>query len=453
MSVSLSLGFSACAQDRMHFINLATCSAVIQCVISLEDCLDERLFSESVNQVLASEPILECLWVDSSLFPRWEQAKSNHQDRFQLIHTLNLKQDLDDFMSAPLDPRTDSLTQTRIFRSQNPEGAKDTLCVKISHAVSDSGGLRYFVVKLGETYAKLREDPNYQPSKTVTERNGWQVFRQLPFKQKIRLFQKGRKNFISKGQWRIPFHSQRTGEMTYVTKTLDPEQFSALSQYAKENGASLNQVMLTSYVRALRRFTSADFNTLLPVVNTLDLRHYLRRQRTPGVCNLSVPLLLEVVFQEGDSFEETLVQVKSKMLEQKKSVPGVFQALAMELLFLAPFYLVNKLFNKLFSEASLSGVSIPLFSDGGSANVPIPGHNLLHSYGVGPVAYPLAFMVTATTFKNTVTWAAGFCQEGISRESIVHFFDLMVEEFPLPRAVADEMGSVPKNLISQAIDS
>ncbi|WP_333029735.1 MULTISPECIES: WS/DGAT domain-containing protein [unclassified Microcoleus] len=453
MSVSLSLGFPACAQDRMHLINLGTCSAVIQCVISLDDCLDERLFSESVNRVLASEPILQCQWVDSSLSPRWEQAKSDHQERFRLIQTVNLKQELDDFMSAPLDPRTDSLTQTRIFRSQDHEGAKDTLCVKISHAVSDSGGLRYFVVKLGETYAKLREDPNYHPPKTVTERSGWQVFLQLPFKQKIRLFQKGRKNFISKGQWRIPFDSQRTGGMAYVTRTLDQEQFSALSRYAKENGASLNQVMLTSYARALRRFISAELNTLLPLVNTLDLRHYLRRQGDPGVCNLSVPLLLEVVFQEGDSFEETLVQVKSKMLEQKKSVPGIFQALAMEILFLAPFYLVNKLFNKVFSEASVSGVSVPLFSDGGTANVEIPGHNLLHSYGVGPIAYPPTFMVTATTFKNTVTWAAGFCQEAISRQSIAHFFDLMVEEFPLSRNVADELGSVAKNLISQPLDS
>lgn len=437
----------------MHFINLGTCNAVIHGVIAIDGCLDEVLLSKSLDLVLESEPILNCQWVENSLFPKWKQAKSDSEERFQLIQTVNLKEELDNFMSASLDPRTDSLIQIRLFRSQDPSGANDTLCLKISHVVSDSGGLRYFVLKLGETYGKLREDPAYRPATTVTERSSWQIFLQLPFKQKIRLFQKGKKDFVSKGQWRIPFESQSIGGMTYVTRTLDQEKLSVVFRYAREKGVSLNQVMVTAYARALHRFTSAELNTALPLMNTLDLRHYLKRQRTPGVGNFSVPLLLKIVFQQGDSFEQTLAQVKSEMLEQKKSIPGVFQALAIEMLFLAPFYLVSKLFNKLFEEASLSGVSVPLFSDGGSANVEIPGHTLLHAYALGPIAYAPSFMVTASTFNNTVTWATGFCEEAISRQSIEHFFDLMVEEFSWLSAATNGIGSDPKNLISQSTDS
>lgn len=446
--MSLPLGFATSAQDRMHFINLGTCNAVVQCVFSLEDCLDERLLSKSVDLVLESEPILKCQWVEGLLSPRWEQAKSDHQERFGLIQAVNFKEELDDFMAAPLDPKTDSLTQTRIFRSQDPDGAKDTLCVKMSHVVSDVSGLRYFMYKLAETYGKLREDPVYQPPKTAPHRSGWQVFLRLPFKQKVRLFQKGKKDFVKKGQWRIPFSSPTSGGMAYVTRTFDQEKFSALSRYATENGTSMNQVMLTGYARALRRFTNAELNTSLPLINTFDLRHYLRRESTPGICNLSVPLVLDVIFQAEDSFEQTLAQLKSEMLKQKKSVPGVFQGLAMEMLFLAPFSYLQKLFNKFFAEASLSGVSIPVFSDGGNANVEIPGHNVLHVYGVGPVAFAPAFMVTASTYKNTLTFAAGFCEESISRQSIAHFFDLIEEELPFPSVVAAGIGSVPKNLIS-----
>lgn len=439
--MSLSSSFPAVAQDRMHFINLGTCNAVIQCVLSIKDCLNERVFAESIDRMLESEPILRCQWIDSSLFPRWKEVGSDHEQQFQLLHVINLDQEMGNFMSAPLDPRTDSLIQIRIFRSYPATGARDTLCVKLSHVVSDLGGLRYLVYKLAETYAKLREDPDYRPAQAVLERSGWQVFFRLPFKQKIRLFQKGKKDFVAKGQWLIPCDRQSNEGMAYATRTLDGEKFLSLSRYARENRASLNLVMLAGFARALRCLAGVASDTSLPLMNTLDLRHYLRKERTPGACNLSVPLLLEVVFQADDTFEQTLAQLKSTMLEQKKSIPGVFQALSLEVLFLAPFFAVKKLLDRVFAEAAASGVSVPLFSDGGTAKVEIPGHTLLHSYGVGPITYAPAFMVTASTFEDTVTFAVGFCEASISRESIAHFFDLMVENLPLHNSVADGIGS------------
>jgi NRPS condensation-like uncharacterized protein len=54
---------------------------------------------------------------------------------------------------------------------------------------------------------------------------------------------------------------------------------------------------------------------------------------------------------------------------------------------------------------------------------------VVYSYGVGPVAYAPAFMMTASTFRNTVTLAVGFCESSISRSDMGKMFDLMVEEF------------------------
>lgn len=425
----------------MHFINLGICNAVVQGIFSFDESLDEKLLAESLDRLLESEPILKCRWVEQPGCPRWEPVTSEQPERFQVVLTTNVQQDLDDFMSAPLDPRTDSLIQIRVFRIYEPDGIKDTVCFKMSHVVSDVAGLRYFVLKLGETYAKLKENPDYQPPKPVARCGGWQVFFQLPSRLKTRLFQKGRKDFIKKGQWRIPFNSQGTGQMTYETRTFNSEKVAALSDYAKNKGASLNQVMLTAFARALHRFTRAETDTLLPLINTFDLRHYLRRDECPGICNLSVPLVPEVVFRANDSFEQTLAQLKTEMLEHKKSVPGVFQALSIELLFLAPFSLVNQLIKQSLAQVALNGASTPLFSDGGSANVGIPGHKVRHIYGVGPIAYPPTFMVTLSAFQDTVTLATGFCQEAIARQAIVEFFDLIEEELSFAYVVSTGINS------------
>lgn len=421
----------ACAQDRMHFVNLTTCNAVIQCVLSLDDCLDENLFLESVSRVLDSEPILRCQWVERSGSPRWDPSGSDHQDFFRLVPAASLEPDLSDFMGATLDPRVDALVQVRVFRVSAAGATKDTLCVKISHVASDLGGLRYFVLRLAETYGKLREGSGYRPADGPITRGGWQVFQHLSLNQKLRLFRKGKKDFLKKGQWRIPFHGLGRGGVRYITRTADQDQFQALSQYAHRHRATMNQVMLAGFARALRLFTGAEPGVALPLINTLDLRHYLRGERAPGICNLSVPLLPTVAFHDGDTFESTLAQVKSEMLEQKRTVPGVFQMLSIEMLFLAPFSFVRKQFDKIFAEAERNGTSIPVFSDGGPADVKIPGHRVVHAYGTGPVAYAPAFMVTASVFRNSITWATGFCEESISCAAIEHFFDLMFRELPL----------------------
>lgn len=428
-------GFTAFAQDRIHFLNQSMCDAVVQAVVSFDQCLDEKLFTESLDRLLESESILKCQWVDRAGFPRWELSPCELAERFQLVLSEDIQQDLDSFMSVPLDPKTESLIQVRIFRVQEADGLRDTACFKLSHVVSDVSGLRYFLQKLGDTYAKLRENPDYQPVKADARCGGWEVFFRLSRKQKIRVLQKGHKDFIKKGQWRIPFDSQETGGMTYHTRLLPADKFLGLTQYAEEHHVSLNLVMLTSFARALRRFSNAETEASLPLINTFDLRHYLRRGQCPGICNLSVPLVPSVSFRDGDTFEQTLSHLAVAMLEQKKSVPGVLQALLMELMFFVPFPLISRMIRQSMAQISSSEVSTPLFSDGGSANIEFPGEKIRHVYGVGPIAYAPLFMMTASVFQNTLTLAIGFCQESISCQSIDHFFDLMEEEMSLRQTV------------------
>lgn len=421
--------FPASAQDKIQYISLATCNGVVQCVFTLDSCLNEDLFFKSFDLVLDSEVILQCQWVNNSVSPYWLRSEEKHKDRFKLLEVVDVQQAVEEFISSSIDPTTDSLVQLRIFRHQGENTLQDTFCLKMSHVVSDGSGLRYFLQSLAETYGVLQNDQEHTPSPVTVRRDGWQVLDKLPAKKRWQLLQKGKKNFLKPGQLKVPFSNCTHKKQIYITYKLDREQIENLIQYAKDRGATLNQVMLTGFARALRRFTNAGSDVLLPIINTLDVRHYLRHGDMPKICNLSVPLISNIHVNQEDSFADTLSFVKSDLISQKRAMPGVLPAIAMEILFLIPFAWVDWLLTQAFDQAAESGIGTPLFSDVGNTDIPIPGHQVVYSYGLGPVAYAPAFMMTASTFRNTVTLAVGFCESSISRSDMGKMFDLMVEEF------------------------
>lgn len=421
--------FPASAQDKIQYISLATCNGIIQCVFALDSCLNEELFFKSFDLVLDSEVILQCQWVNNSVSPYWSLPEEKHKDRFKLLQVVDVQQAVEEFISCSIDPTTDSLVQLRIFRHQDENALQDTFCLKMSHIVSDLSGLRFFLQSLAETYGALQTGQECAPSPATIRRDGWQVFSKLPPKKRWQLLQKSKKNFLKPGQWKIPFDNYNYEAPTYTTYQLGQEQIERLTEYAKERGATLNQVMLTGFLRALHRFTDAEPDSSLPIINTLDLRHYLRHGDTPKICNLSVPLVSNINFNRKDSFEDTLSGIKSDLMSQKRTMPGILPAVSMEVLFLAPFSWISWLFNQAFSQFAESGICTPLFSDGGNADISIPGHQVVYAYGLGPIAYAPAFMMTASTFRSTVTFAVGFCESSISRSNMNKIFDLMAEEF------------------------
>lgn len=427
------------SQDRMHFINRMNCNQQINSIIHLDGRVDEGRFARAVRLAVDAEPILGCRFVVRPWRPYWERHPNlDRLEFFDSRETAEVERDTRDFLGLPIDPCRDPLVRLRLLR----HGDNDTLCAKICHVVGDLGGLREFVYAVGEIYGRLGDDPGYvPPPRAPGDRGMWPVFRSMGVRRRLKMLRRGRKDFIKPERWRLPLDGASGREPAYTFKRIRKDDFAAIVAAARAHRATLNEVVLTAYFRALCRWTSVPDGEDMPLVNTMDLRHYLPGRRAGSICNLSAPLVPVFKAVADEPFWATLARVAAEMRQQKRSSPGLMPALLMGVMFQAPFFLLERLFGKLFETGRRKGTSIPTFTDGGDVRFELAGTSIRNIIGVGPVAYPPNFFFSSGTCRDSMTWVVAHCKSDSTTSSIEQLLEDMASDL-LDAALAPDLAAV-----------
>jgi len=389
----------------------------IQVVMKLNGRLDFDKLSKAVKLTTDEQPVLGCRFVVDDP-PYWKRIENIQESMLcSLVETDNAEEAVEKFLESRLDMDNDPMVKVALIRSDQ----YDTLGIKINHACSDGGGTKEYVHLLAHIYSCLDRDGYYEPNPVVRSRKDHEkAFRTLGIENP-----KADKSIVDfhRTVWPFPWKAGGCSKNTpFVICRLPKGQLDVLSKYGKARGATINDLIVTAFYRAMFKITQPPYGIPMDMGITVDLRRYLPDGKAEAIRNFSGGIVTRIPRVMGESFEKTLARVVSVMKNKKARNPGYKNATAAERMEQVNFYQSLAYFKimSLLSEiqAHFCFYCSPVLSNIGIiSKSPIKfGKNIVtDAYIIPPVVRAPGFLLVASSYNGTLTLAAGYYEGSISR--------------------------------------
>lgn len=398
-----------------------------RCVVTFAGQVDAERMARAVRLTLDAEPVLGCRFVEHPRRPYWERR--DDLDRTPLcpvVEPPDLESALWQFMAAPVDPCAGPQLQARLFRSD-----RDTLCIRINHMVADAGGTMDYVGLLARTYRELSLDPTYRPQPNLRGNRGQgQVLRRVGLRSLLRACCRFS---YPRSAWGFPATSRDFSGRSFAIRRIAPERLASIKAYCHQHQATVNDVLLAAFYRALFEVLDPPLGVPLPVQMTVNLRRYLPAGQAEAICNLVGVFFPAITRKQGATFGDTLAETHVVMEAAKVDHPWLGEALYIELAFLSGLWLVRRIAQRIIGRAVMSGKMHPFFANVGIVDprqVDFGDERVIDVALFGPVPYPPACLLSVNTFGETMIVTTGFCTTATDRRMVERFLDLFVCELP-----------------------
>ncbi|PFH72527.1 condensation protein [Bacillus cereus] len=428
--------YSVTPQDRMNYLlGLYSADQQINVVLYFPIGISKKILEQSVKITLQLQPVLNSRFVENDI-PYWEERSSCTNSPICLFAEGN-DQELEimaiDFIKEPGDRIQGPMVQTKLLRGTTT----DMLVVKLSHLCSDGAGIKEYINLLGAIYTQL--SLGQSKDQIIKEfDDGNESFRdQLPvFKYAGIPDVKSayRPNQAQQASlWSFPSQPSKNTFPKMSVRRLSHEQTLRLTQWTKAQQATLNDVIMTAYFRALSRFTVyAEPRTAEKMIGlTIDLRRYLPNYTTGAICNLSGMEMPVIKMEDDESFNQTLVRVKQSMDKIKSQNPGLSSAAGMEILADMKLSEVKEIYNQQYEKALQMGMALPLLTNFGViADEPIKFGKVQaeDGYMTSPIMYAPFFSMGASFYNGRLTFTIGYHTPDTSKEKVENFLESVVNQ-------------------------
>ncbi len=408
----------------------------VHCVMDVEEPLDLLRMRRAIRLTMDAEPVLGCRFVASAWRPHWERREDlDTLELCDLLETKDRDGDLDRYLCRPTDPCVEPIVQARIFR--HDQG--DTLCLKVHHINADGGALKQYASLLARAYKKLADNPAFvlpvnlhgrREIDQVLERFGWRDF----FPRLRRAWRDLSQRFWPPRNLRLPFRARLPNtERTYILRHFSPQEVAVLQRYARLHDATMNDMLMTAYLRAWYRVLApTDPRLPLRVMATVDLRRYLPSRQAEALCNLSNFFGAKLPSHEditGD-FSRTLAVIHKQVEEQKQSYIGAGDILLMiPLLRYLPYALSRMVFRYTFR--LVDALLPPTMTNLGHiepAALDLGGPTVRNAFLTASVIYAPHFAPAISGYDQQLTISAGICSEIVDPTLVQRILQEMFSE-------------------------
>lgn len=280
----------------------------------------ERL-RRALALVVEAHPILGCRLVRHPGRPYWEPVGAGEGgDPFVATSDPGA---YEAFTLEPQDPCRGPQVRVCVLG----EGGGARIALRVAHTLCDAGGTKELSGLLSSTYAHLAVEPGYRPPPGGGSRSGRQVVRRLP----LRAWPVACMSFlrvVRTGFFPHETHSLRLprGERTplaRLARDLPAGRVAALAGKGRAAGATVNDILLAAFYRALVAAEPWDGRSGLRAQMTVDMRRYLPSGRGDELCNLSSFEYPFIVRDPGGGFDGTLAAVRGITRRIKRGHPGL----------------------------------------------------------------------------------------------------------------------------------
>lgn len=369
--------------------------------------LDADLLARAVRLSLDAEPVLGCGLRTSTMRGWWQR-----------------RDDLDAFVPFSLLPTTDADTDAaRLLVAQIPDKGpqvmvtllrspdRDGVVISMSHNVADGQSVKQYAYVLAHMYTRLAADPSFVPDPNLAARpRAQEVWDSLSDEQRQQAAKEPR---MTMPNWVFPPTSSTGQGRTLRELRLGPERLASIRRHGKLHGATVNDMMLTAFFRALTRVFPQPAGKPLSLSFAAEHRRYLTGEAEPPISNLAVTIWLGVENLVGEGFDDTLDRIVEQTSLWRGSLWGLrsgVRTAGLTRIGYEPMRMVLKAIARLTAG---SGKSSPIFTNIGvideqrlsfGSDVPVDARMS------GPAGFGASFVATVSTYRDTLTVSMGFCE-------------------------------------------
>jgi NRPS condensation-like uncharacterized protein len=377
-------------------------------VIKYDNHIDENRFVTSINAVLSNIKHMRSV-VTRVKNKLYFQPAEDIALKINLVHSEDTNGEIERFVISSTDPFTSLPVSVLIIRNYC-----DTICFKLDHIYADGSALKLLYYLLVEHYNTGKINTAINPDRDIK-----QITKQFSLLNKLKLML----DFTPPRPGILPKIKDITTVDKYVVKRIvQKPDFLKIKQSCKNNGITINDLLLTSFWLSILDVYSIPDNYPYLFMIPFDMRRYITDDKKNIVGNFSSAEFIKFDRKTNESFIDAALRVSILMKKAKDNIPGIRALLMNRLSFLQGI----KKIEELYKTAALYKSGFCNLSNVGiieNSKVTFSETKPVDAYICGPIQYPRGLIITAATFNGTLTLTCSSSDKDNFRQYVVKIMD------------------------------
>ena len=392
--------------DQIQFFLRSYADQQMRFVIFLGQQLNFEILKKAMRMTICAEPVFSYYYVEDLNSSWWQ--KQDNMDESKLIELVETDSDpeieINAFLTTEIRPFSFPIVRARVIRGNQ----KDILCINMNHTPTDGAGLKEFTKKLAVTYTSLVKNQDFEIKPSLQgDRSLRQVTENFSFLQKIKFAREGFRSPKRGLTWSFDWARTNDDDLKFIsTMKIDSGTFDRIKSYSKLNKVTINDIVLTAFIRSFAAANSRNHYAAKPVIVPVDLRKYVKPAADQAICSLTGSLICNIGRIAGETFRDTLSKVREEMNKKKEAHAEMNRILQISVLSkLMPY---GKLKEQLMN---VKMPPIPLVTNVGiidEADINFNNIAVEDAYVTGAISLKDYFSMAYSTFHKTFTFSIGF---------------------------------------------
>jgi len=394
----------------------------LHCVMQFKSSPDAAILKNAVISSISAFPILGTRYVTGNHKPYWENINpEKFTEAFVLAQTT---EEFDNFVTYRVDESSGPQVKVCLLRSGSYK-----VSITINHMICDAAGFKEYLYLLCRTYSMLNEDPHYKPEVINGDRSLRRVISRSGFVTRLTslLSQKNENN--DSGDHKFPFGNGGEEEPLILTRKIGVKHTSAIKDYCKSHGATINDAVLAAYYRALFRklFMNDGEELVVPVM--INMRRFLdEKERFTALTNLTSTVATKLNYNPDEKFSGTLERIKIVMNAKKDKNLGLNGFFKLNLLF--KIFPHNKAYRLLKSGLKNPFICMTNIGILDSDRLSFAGIQPVNAFMCGSIKFKPHFQLAISTYNDELTLSTNLYGSAEDKLQILSFLEDVERELP-----------------------
>ena len=274
--------------------------------------VDEEAFKNVAVCALESAPFLHSQVIMSPINPYWRVADYNVNEFVFAKEVDDLEKAKKEFFSRQIPLKSNIQFNIGLFYHQE----KTYILFIWNHMCMDGGGFKAFWQDFCKAYSDYVLNGKSPLCFSVGSRAYTEVYKDMPkdFQKKAK---KQLANVSPRDKHKFPFTEDKTNTgVVIVSRKIKKEYFDKAVSYTKSQGGTVNDLLVASYIDALKKVANFNNNESISVSCATDLRRHIKDLSTIGYTN-HVSFSHCAIDRMGSDLKETISIVSKKTKELK----------------------------------------------------------------------------------------------------------------------------------------
>lgn len=407
--------------DKMHYLFRDFNDRMVHVELHYDFEIDIDVLKTVLICFFEKAPVFHSSFEDNKISPVWEIKDYRIDDVITVSRPDNLEEAIDEFLTQYIPPESDLQMKVAVFYHEG----KSVLCIVENHMCMDGGDFKYFIKALCEAYSSYaleKKSPVNLRTGTRAYTSVYEDYSQTEQRMARNLY----KNVSSRDDHKFPLSRDSIRDKSFIARRkLSAEMFDKIKIAGKNHGATINDMILTSYFYSLYELAGYHKKDSVTISCAIDLRRHIKDNSDEGLTNHTAFMQCNIPELGENIFETLTYVVQSSEKFKKDKFMGLYGLPLLNFGYsIMPHAASEKIIKIGYSNPLLAMSNIGILDHKALA---LCGNEPTDGFMTGAVKYKPFVLLSLTTMRKEMTLSMCVRGNEEDKETVERFFDLIEE--------------------------